>query len=184
VVGKTTEKHYTDVPVVPGDHIIICKGHNDSTATLNEGLTDVVVFDITNCMLHTHVADLDMIVKAVTMTEKDTTLSANAAKKRWAKANNKGKVPITKMRVFAVHIRLADDTEVLSDHEDKLIIEIVDDIFRRKVYKTLDTTSPWPPHLEQHLAPVKAVNPKPIAIIYGLNPATHGADASTCNEIN
>eukprot|EP00978_Attheya_sp_CCMP212_P003392 scaffold6998_cov57-Attheya_sp.AAC.4 len=36
------------------------------------------------------------------------------------------------------------------------------------------------PSLEQQLVPVKAMNPKPIVIIYGLNLATHGA----CNEIN
>eukprot|EP00978_Attheya_sp_CCMP212_P034551 scaffold145216_cov24-Attheya_sp.AAC.1 len=64
VVGRSTEKTYTDVPVKPGDHFILCKGHNDNSAHLQEGLTDVVVFDIATCMLQTHVADLDMIVKA------------------------------------------------------------------------------------------------------------------------
>eukprot|EP00978_Attheya_sp_CCMP212_P040607 scaffold223622_cov31-Attheya_sp.AAC.2 len=181
---RATEKQYTEVPVKPGDHVIIIKGHNDSAATLNEGLTDVVVFDIINCLLQSHVAEVDMIVKAVTMTDKDTPLSANATKKRWAKAGNKGKPPIIKMRVFAVHIGLADETEVLSSEDDKLIIEILDNIFRRKLHHDLDSTSPWPPLLEQHLAPVKARNPKPIAIIYGLNPATHGADTSTCNDIS
>eukprot|EP00978_Attheya_sp_CCMP212_P022328 scaffold66527_cov60-Attheya_sp.AAC.1 len=184
VVGRSTKKTYTDVPVKPGDHFILCKGHNDNSAHLQEGLTDVVVFDIATCMLQTHVADLDMIVKAVTITETDTQLSVNAAKKRWAKAQNKGKAPIIKMRVFAIHIGLADDSEELGEDEEKLIIEILDDLFRRKAHQSLDSTSPWPPHLEQYLAPVLAMKPKPIAIIYGLNPTTHGADASTCNEIN
>jgi hypothetical protein len=90
VVEKTTENRYTAYSVKSGYHIIICKGFNDNMEHLQEGLTDLVVFDIANRMLQTHVANLDMIMnKAIAMMEKDTPLSINTANKRWYKAKNK-----------------------------------------------------------------------------------------------
>eukprot|EP00978_Attheya_sp_CCMP212_P025669 scaffold83036_cov39-Attheya_sp.AAC.3 len=132
VIGRLPEKSYSDVPVKPGDHFIICKGHNANSVHLQEGPIDVVVFDIANCMLQTHITDLDMIVKAILVTEKDTQLSANTTKKRWAKKaqkQNKGKAPIIKMRVFTIHIGLANESEELGEDEENPIIEILDDLF-------------------------------------------------------
>jgi hypothetical protein len=183
VAKKAKPKTYTEAPVAMGDHILIARGHNDTPAAIQQGLTNSVVWDVIMAFLDQNVGDLGLTVKAVTMTEKDTQLSPNAAKKRWAKAKGKGKPPLVQMRVFAIQIGFAEDTDVAWDDE-RLIIEILDNLCRKRAYESIETDSPWPEHLDVHLSPVKAMRPKPVAILFGLNPATHGADACTCLDIN
>jgi hypothetical protein len=159
------------------------RGHNDAPAALEQGLTNAVVWDIMTAFLEQNVQDMGMVLKAVTMTEKDTQISTNSAKNRWAKAKGKGKPLIVKMRVFAVHIGFAEDMEVALEDE-QLIMEILNNLCRKRAHEFIEADSPWLLALDIHLAPVKAIHPKPIAIVFGLNPATHGANASTCLEIN
>jgi hypothetical protein len=49
------------------------------------------------------------------------------------------------MRVFAIQIGLADETEdILGEHEDKLVIKILDNLFRCQLHHAINSTSPWP----------------------------------------
>jgi hypothetical protein len=172
-------KRFTESPVTAGDQLLIIKGHNDIEVANMERLTCIWM-----TILQQHLGSLDLIVRAVTLTEKDTKISAVSAKKRWARAGNTTKNPDIHVKVFAVHIGFAGCTVRISNDDEKMLIELLDDILRRKLHHHITSESKWPPHLETELAPVKSMKPVPIAVIYGMNPTSHGADSSTCNEIS
>eukprot|EP00978_Attheya_sp_CCMP212_P024383 scaffold76486_cov33-Attheya_sp.AAC.3 len=70
---------------------------------------------------------MGMVVKHVTMTDKDVALSPNAAKRRWTQAKCTGPVPTIKARTFAAHIGFLDNSEV--DSEDEMaLVEMMDNV--------------------------------------------------------
>eukprot|EP00978_Attheya_sp_CCMP212_P044234 scaffold304829_cov71-Attheya_sp.AAC.3 len=89
---------------------------------------------------------MGMVVKHVTMTEKDVALSPNAAKRRWTRAKRTGPVPTIKARTFAAHIGFIDNSEV--DSEDEIaLVEMMDNVLKRTTHHTMDSESAWAPLL-------------------------------------
>eukprot|EP00978_Attheya_sp_CCMP212_P012097 scaffold30053_cov22-Attheya_sp.AAC.1 len=187
------EARYTTVDLAPGDQIILCKGFSDAPAARAERLTIQSVAEIMSSLLCTHIMEvLGMLVKHASITDTDVPLSPAAAKRR---QRNKPQ-PIVpddvvliedapvKVRAFAIHIGFFQSQNEVTLRDEQLLIEILDGILKKRLHHHLVVTSKWGPFLDFQLAPVKAPRPKPIAIIYGINPGTLGGDAVTCTEVN